>query len=123
LHPKLLISCPLARRVGAGPGPDSTDPDGAGLRAELSDFFRVCVPPATDAPFRALWADAVDAYLGGSTGANADWLEARSIVEGLAGPTGCDGPQSALLAAMAAMQGPDGQAPAHWPGYRDLVEK
>ncbi len=123
LDSQLLIRCPLARRRDLGPGPDSADPDRVGLRAELSDFFRVCVPPATDALFRAQWSEAIDAYLGGSTGGNADWPEARRIAESLAGPSGCDGPQRALLAAIAAMQGSDGRAPARWPGYRDLEEK
>ncbi len=91
----------------------------------LRDFFAVGVPPATDAPYRRRWRRAVDLYLGGPSGAGADWPAARAALAALAGacPAAHDGPRVALLDVMAGLCRPDGQAPTDWPGFHCLLEK
>jgi hypothetical protein len=62
-------------------------------------------------------------YIGGPTGEEADWINAKGIFELLLNQKRNDGPARTILDVIQRLQCPDGKAPKGWPGHRSLDEK
>jgi len=100
-----------------------------GLDIDISDnqltaeeFFKM-VPPATDQNYRQQFAVAMDFYIGGPDGSQADWNTARVLLEACLETRPQDGPTKAILEYMSSTANPDGSQPQSWQGYRSLDKK
>jgi len=89
---------------------------------QVTSFFAV-VPPSSCEQYRLAFADALDAYLGGPDGSEADWPTAVLRLEACALQCPLDGVVGALLGFMRLQARPDGTHPPEWPGYRVLHDK
>eukprot|EP00961_Rhodomonas_salina_P148087 1993669-Rhodomonas_salina.1 len=109
-------------RADASTGSHAPSSSAGPYRASLDAFFRA-VPPTTSPQFRAKFVAAVECYLGGPQGREADWVGARGLLREVLRERPEDGPGLALLHFIAEAAGPEGQAPKDWPGYKTLQHK
>mmetsp|Transcript_56385 Transcript_56385/g.115350 ORF Transcript_56385/g.115350 Transcript_56385/m.115350 type:complete len:901 (+) Transcript_56385:199-2901(+) len=86
------------------------------------EFFS-CFPPLISDAFRSLFADAIEHYLGGMSGLEADWHKARAGFEQCLVKKPGDGPSTTLLAFINANIDKEGSPGRGWPGYRHLEDK
>uniref|UniRef100_A0A7S0VFA6 Guanylate cyclase domain-containing protein n=1 Tax=Hemiselmis tepida TaxID=464990 RepID=A0A7S0VFA6_9CRYP len=86
-------------------------------------FFSALQPALSDR-FRQQFSAAMELYLGGHDGSQADWKRASQILSQLCNQSGPrDGPSQAIRSYIKRRARPDGSAPQNWKGYRALESK
>mmetsp|Transcript_73625 Transcript_73625/g.153655 ORF Transcript_73625/g.153655 Transcript_73625/m.153655 type:complete len:130 (+) Transcript_73625:2-391(+) len=95
---------------------------GGGLQQRTQDdvtSFFLQNPPETSADFRNLYSSAMECYLGGEEGKDADWIRATGLVEACLLLRPADGPSLSLRAFLASHSA-EGRKPEFWKGFREL---